>query len=80
APDDPVFPTLKARVIARTGHNYYEDKDDLLYDRLRKRMRVRGLSDCAAYLNLLEGAAGREEWAALEAEITIGETFFFRYA
>ena len=80
ASDDPVFPALKARVIARTGHNYYEDKDDLLYDRLRKRMRVRGLSDCAAYLTLLEGAAGREEWAALEAEITIGETFFFRYA
>ena len=77
---DAVFPALKARVIARTGHNYYEDKDDLLYDRLRKRMRVRGLADCAAYLSLLEGAAGREEWAALEAEITIGETFFFRYA
>lgn len=77
---DPGFPALKARVIARTGHNYYEDKDDLLYDRLRKRMRIRGLGDCAAYLALLEGAAGREEWAALEAEITIGETFFFRYA
>ena len=77
---DPVFPALKARVIARTGHNYYEDKDDLLFDRLRKRMRVRGLADCAAYLTLLDGPAGREEWAALEAEITIGETFFFRYA
>lgn len=77
---DPGFPALKRRVIARTGHNYYEDKDDLLYDRLHKRMRVRGLADCTAYSTLLDGAAGREEWAALEAEITIGETFFFRYA
>ncbi|MCG5244913.1 CheR family methyltransferase [Methylorubrum extorquens] len=77
---DPGFPALKDRVIARTGHNYYEDKDDLLYDRLRKRMRSRGVADCAAYSSLLDGAAGREEWAALEAEITIGETFFFRYA
>lgn len=77
---DPDFPALKQRVIARTGHNYYEDKDDLLYDRLRKRMRARAVADCTAYLSLLNGAAGREEWAALEAEITIGETFFFRYA
>ncbi|TFZ58169.1 protein-glutamate methyltransferase [Methylorubrum sp. Q1] len=77
---DPGFPALKDRVIARTGHNYYEDKDDLLYDRLRKRMRSCGVADCAAYSSLLDGAAGREEWAALEAEITIGETFFFRYA
>lgn len=77
---DPGFPALKARVIARTGHNYYEDKDDLLHDRVRKRMRIRGVADCSAYLALLESGAGREEWAALEAEITIGETFFFRYA
>ncbi|MGN7123110.1 CheR family methyltransferase [Methylorubrum thiocyanatum] len=77
---DPGFPALKERVIARTGHNYYEDKDDLLYDRLRKRMRMCGVGDCTAYRVLLEGAAGRDEWAALEAEITIGETFFFRYA
>ncbi|MCJ2030204.1 protein-glutamate O-methyltransferase CheR [Methylobacterium sp. J-043] len=77
---DPGFPALKDRVIARTGHNYYEDKDDLLYDRLRKRIRTCGVADCAAYSILLDGAAGREEWAALEAEITIGETFFFRYA
>ncbi|MBD8909626.1 CheR family methyltransferase [Methylorubrum zatmanii] len=77
---DPGFPALKERVIARTGHNYYEDKDDLLYDRLHKRMRVRAVADCAAYLALLDGPGGRDEWATLEAEITIGETFFFRYA
>lgn len=81
AATDPDFPALKERVIRRTGHNYYEDKDDLLYDRVRKRMRVLGMAESSAYLALLDdGAAGREEWAALEAEITIGETFFFRYA
>ncbi|HJE25891.1 MAG TPA: protein-glutamate methyltransferase [Methylorubrum populi] len=77
---DPGFPALKERVITRTGHTYYEDKDDLLYDRLRKRMRVRAVADCAAYLALLDGPAGRDEWATLESDITIGETFFFRYA
>ncbi|MCJ2034461.1 CheR family methyltransferase [Methylobacterium sp. J-068] len=78
---DPGFPALKARIIARTGHHYYADKDDLLFDRLRKRFRANGLADSTAYGALLDDRiAGGPEWAALEAEITIGETFFFRYA
>lgn len=78
---DPDYAPLKARIIARTGHHYYTDKDDLLFDRLRKRFKARGLGSAGAYLALLGQAdAGAEEWAALEAEITIGETFFFRYA
>lgn len=77
---DPAFPALKARVIARTAHHYYSDKDDLLFDRLVKRFKALKLADSAAYLAHLDGAGGREEWTALEAEITIGETFFFRYA
>ena len=27
---DPAYAGLKARIIARTGHAYYADKDDLL--------------------------------------------------
>lgn len=75
------FARLKAEVIARTGHFYYEDKDALLWERLRRRLRETGLSGPAAYLERLrDPARGEAEWAALEAEITIGETFFFRYA
>ena len=78
---DPAFPALKARIIARTGHHYYADKDDLLLDRLRKRFKANGLEGAAAYAALLDDRTlGAAEWAALEAEITIGETFFFRYA
>ena len=80
ADSDPGFAALKERVIARTGHSYYCDKDDLLHDRVRRRLKACGLPDCTAYLARLDGPGGREEWAALEAEITIGETFFFRYA
>ncbi len=75
---DPAYAGLKARIIARTGHHYYADKDDLLSDRLRRRFRALGVADAAAYAALLERSP--EEWTALEAEITIGETFFFRYA
>ena len=74
------FPALKAAIIARTGHHYYADKDDLLYDRLVKRFRALGLPDANAYAGRLAGRDSEAEWAALEAEITIGETFFFRYA
>ena len=78
---DAGFPHLKSRIIERTGHFYYQDKDDLLWERVRKRLRATGLADSARYLNLLDDPiSGPAEWSRLEAEITIGETFFFRYA
>ncbi|MBO1079363.1 CheR family methyltransferase [Roseomonas haemaphysalidis] len=78
---DADFLDLKAEVIRRTGHHYYADKDDLLWDRLRARLRALGLTSLAALRARLENPATAEaEWAALEAAITIGETFFFRYA
>jgi len=78
---DAGFPQLKSRIIERTGHFYYQDKDDLLWERVRKRLRATGLPDSTRYLTLLDDAiSGPAEWSRLEAEITIGETFFFRYA
>lgn len=78
---DAAYPALKELVIARTGHHYYADKDDLLFDRLARRFKACGREDARAYLDhLADARTGAAEWAALEAEITIGETFFFRYA
>ena len=79
---DPAFAAIKALVIQRTLHHYYADKDILLRDRVLKRAAANGLGE-AGYLALLQAVpdpAAEVEWAALEAEITIGETFFFRYA
>ncbi len=77
---DAGFPALKARVIARTGHAYYQDKDDLLWERVARRMAAVAAVDSTSYLERLEDPErGEAEWEALEAEITIGETFFFRY-
>jgi chemotaxis protein methyltransferase CheR len=78
---DAEFLRLKALLIRRTGHFYYDDKDDLLWERVRRRLRALGLPGVGAYLDrLADPALGEAEWTALEAEITIGETFFFRYA
>jgi chemotaxis protein methyltransferase CheR len=77
---DASFTRLKSLVIERTGHFYYQDKDDLLWERVRKRLHATGNRECSQYLDLLESpVSGPAEWARLEAEITIGETFFFRY-
>jgi chemotaxis protein methyltransferase CheR len=78
---DAAFPRLKQLVAARTGHAYYDDKDDLLAERLARRLRANGSADVADYLELLlDPEAGDAEWNALAGEITIGETFFFRDA
>jgi chemotaxis protein methyltransferase CheR len=78
--DDP-FWTIKRRVIEETGQFYYADKDDLLLERLRRRQTATRDVDLLAYLRRLsDSIAGPDEWRALEAEISIAETFFFRYA
>jgi chemotaxis protein methyltransferase CheR len=74
------FDRLKRQVIARTGHFYYQDKDDVLWERVRRRVAAVGASSLEAYLGRLDDAQqGAGEWAALESELTIGETYFFRY-
>jgi chemotaxis protein methyltransferase CheR len=78
--DDPAYRALKDAVIARTGHFYYVDKDDLLFERIEKRRRAVAAPTVAAYIERLSGPGGEAEWNALEAEITIGETFFFRFS
>jgi chemotaxis protein methyltransferase CheR len=78
---DPGYAEIKAALIQRTGHHYYADKDDALWERLRRRMRETGRLGTEAYLALLrDPRRGPEEWRALEAAVTIGETFFFRYS
>ena len=78
---DEGFLPLKQVVVERTGHFYYTDKDDLLWERIRKRLRATGDADCTRYMERLRHPSlGPVEWSRLEAEITIGETFFFRYA
>ena len=69
---------LKQIVIERTGHAYYVDKDKLLIERARERMKVHGITALDDYVELLE-TSSEAEWRALEDVITVGETYFFRY-
>lgn len=74
---DPYFPRLKALVIDVTGMAFYADKDADLALIVADRMEYCAITDCAAYLERLQGDG--EEMDALVAELTIGETYFFRH-
>ncbi|KDU95702.1 CheR family methyltransferase [Komagataeibacter rhaeticus] len=82
----PAFPPAGLRkllgtITRRTGLHYYTDKTDLLEDMVGVRMRLHGCRTCHDYLAMLaDGARGDAEWRELESILTIGETFFFRYA
>jgi chemotaxis protein methyltransferase CheR len=78
---DPGYALLKRRILAVTGLAYFQDKDEALAERLQRRLAACRAAGCAAYLALLEADSARMgEWDALVGELTIGETFFFRYS
>jgi len=74
---DPAFARLKALVIDVTGMAFYHDKDGDLAQILASRMAELAVAGCDHYLARLAADAG--EMDALVAELTIGETYFFRH-
>ncbi|CAK0777115.1 chemotaxis protein methyltransferase CheR [Gammaproteobacteria bacterium] len=78
---DPGFQPLKAYIIAATGLAYYADKEDALAERILRRFVHCKITDCTTYLNLLSRSDSKSaiELDALTGELTIGETYFFRY-
>lgn len=77
---DPFFQRLKALVIESTGMAFYADKDEDLARIVAARLSDTGLAACARYLELIsDPVLGRNEMDALVAELTIGETYFFRH-
>jgi chemotaxis protein methyltransferase CheR len=78
--DDPQYSRLKEHVVESTGLTYYIDKDADLVRRVGRRLSTTGERDCASYLDLLrDPLRGPCEQEELIAEITIGETSFFRH-
>jgi chemotaxis protein methyltransferase CheR len=77
---DPQYPQLKEHLIKSTGLAYYADKDVDLARRLGRRFSIAEVQDCRAYLTILrDPLKGPSELDDLIAEITIGETYFFRH-
>jgi chemotaxis protein methyltransferase CheR len=76
---DPDYLQLKEWVIGHTGLAYYSDKDADFAERIQRRLAALRVRDCSSYLRILGGRPmGEQEIDSLVAELTIGETYFFR--
>jgi chemotaxis protein methyltransferase CheR len=76
---DVAYSGLKDDLIALTGLAFYANRDKLLSDVIGVRLSVLGLRDCSSYAEFLAvGEQGSAELDVLTAELTIGETYFFR--
>lgn len=65
---------------ARTGVTVPPERKPFLVTGLRRRMRETGHTDYGSYYEeLLDGARGAMEWAALVDHLTVHETHFFRH-
>ncbi|MBS0208195.1 MAG: protein-glutamate O-methyltransferase CheR [Planctomycetes bacterium] len=76
---DPDFEQLKRQVIHLTGLAYYLGRDDELSIKLANRMTDVGVQRCGDYLRLISETNAETEVAGMAAELTIGETSFFRH-
>jgi len=61
-----------------TGIALSQNKADMIYARLARRIRVLGLTSFRAYISTLEGSAGAEERGHLVNALTTNLTRFFR--
>lgn len=75
---DPGFRRLKQKVIATTGLQYYADNDQTLAERIEQRRVTLGCGRADYFRRILD-LGDAEELAALVDNITVGETYFFRY-
>ena len=76
---DTKYEELKDYVVESTGLAYYQSRDKDFEERIDRRLRLLGLTSYRSYLELLhDSKQGEAELDHLIAELTIGETFFFR--
>ena len=77
---DPATEELKELVAAATGNFRLSGKNSPVLDKVRHRLARNGLSSLAEYIDLLKHRDhGKRELDDLIAELTVGETFFFRH-
>ena len=72
---------FRGLVAERLGLQFEDGKLDFLADVLRQRMENTGCHHFSTYQRRISSAGGeRSEICALAEQLTVGETYFFRYA
>jgi len=72
------FGAIRDLLYNHSGINLQPGKEELVKARLGKRLRMLGLADFAAYLNLLRDDAGGHELSLMIDILTTNKTSFFR--
>ena len=72
------FDRVRQLIHARAGISLDEGKHEMVYGRLARRLRMLGLTTCAAYLQLLADQANAPEWEFFTNALTTNLTAFFR--
>ena len=74
------FARVRALIYKQAGISLGESKQEMVYSRLARRLRAKGLSTFEEYLDGLESGRDNEEWVAFTNALTTNLTSFFREA
>lgn len=74
------FARVRALIYEQAGISLSEGKQEMVYSRLARRLRVKGLASFGEYLDGLEAGNDSDEWEAFTNALTTNLTSFFREA
>lgn len=74
------FARIRALIYRQAGIALSESKQEMVYSRLARRLRAKGLSSFEEYLDGLENGRDNGEWEAFTNALTTNLTSFFREA
>ena len=74
------FARVRTLIYRQAGISLGESKQEMVYSRLARRLRAKGLNSFEEYLDRLESGRDKEEWVAFTNALTTNLTSFFREA
>lgn len=74
------FARVRALIYEQAGISLSEGKQEMVYSRLARRLRAKGISSFSEYLDGLERGSDPGEWEAFTNALTTNLTAFFREA
>jgi chemotaxis protein methyltransferase CheR len=74
------FDRVRALIYKRAGISLAIGKQEMVYSRLARRLRARGITSFVAYLDALEAGRMQDEWESFTNALTTNLTSFFREA
>jgi chemotaxis protein methyltransferase CheR len=72
------FEAVRALIHKRAGISLSAQKSDMVYSRLARRLRARGMRRFSDYLDYLRAGGDDREWEAFTNALTTNLTYFFR--